>query len=108
MEDRRWSMGLHEAIETKERLKVAGETKGKKSITYQNFFALYPKLSGMTGTAKTNEKEFQDIYNLKVVAVPTAKPMVRKDLADLVFFDANIMGSGSYPDIFFELLKFLF
>jgi len=85
MEDRRWSMGLHEAIETKERLKVAGETKGKKSITYQNFFALYPKLSGMTGTAKTNEKEFRDIYNLKVVAVPTAKPMVRKDLSDLVY-----------------------
>jgi preprotein translocase subunit SecA len=85
MEDRRWSMGLHEAIETKEQLKVAGETKGKKSITYQNFFALYPKLSGMTGTAKTNEKEFKDIYNLKVVAVPTAKPMVRKDLSDLVY-----------------------
>jgi len=85
MEDRRWSMGLHEAIEIKENLSVGGETKTKTSITYQNFFTLYPKLSGMTGTAKTNEREFEDIYNLKVLVLPTVKPMIRKDLPDLVY-----------------------
>jgi preprotein translocase subunit SecA len=85
MEDRRWSMGLHESIEIKEKVKIGGGTKTKSSITYQNFFTLYPKLSGMTGTAKTTEKEFQDIYNLDVVVLPTVKPMVRKDLPDLVY-----------------------
>ena len=85
MEDRRWSMGLHEAVEIKEKVKVGGGTKTKSSITYQNFFTLYPKLAGMTGTAKTTEKEFQDIYNLNVVVLPTVKPMIRKDLADLVY-----------------------
>jgi preprotein translocase subunit SecA len=85
MEDRRWSMGLHEAIEIKEKVKVGGGTKTKSSITYQNFFTLYPKLAGMTGTGKTTEKEFQDIYNLNVVVLPTVKPMIRKDLPDLVY-----------------------
>ena len=85
MEDRRWSMGLHESIEIKEKVKIGGGTKTKSSITYQNFFTLYPKLSGMTGTAKTTEKEFQDIYNLDVVVLPTVKPMLRKDLPDLVY-----------------------
>jgi preprotein translocase subunit SecA len=85
MEDRRWSMGLHEAVEIKENVKVGGGTKTKSSITYQNFFTLYPKLAGMTGTGKTNEREFQEIYNLKVVVLPTVKPMVRKDLPDLVY-----------------------
>jgi preprotein translocase subunit SecA len=85
MEDRRWSQGIHEAMEVKENVEVGGGTKTKSSITYQNFFMLYPKLSGMTGTAKTTEKEFNDIYNLDVVVLPTAKPMVRKDLPDLVY-----------------------
>ena len=85
MEDRRWSLGIHEAIEVKENVSLGGETKTKSSITYQNFFTLYPKLAGMTGTAKTAEKEFKDIYNLDVVVLPTAKPMLRKDLADFVY-----------------------
>jgi preprotein translocase subunit SecA len=85
MEDRRWSLGIHEAIEIKEKVDIGGGTKTKSSITYQNFFTLYPKLAGMTGTAKTTEKEFQDIYNLEVEVLPTFKPMIRKDLSDLVY-----------------------
>jgi preprotein translocase subunit SecA len=85
MEDRRWSMGIHEAIETKENVEVGEVTKTKSSITYQNFFTLYPKLAGMTGTAKTAEKEFKDIYNLDVVVLPTSKPTIRKDLPDFVY-----------------------
>lgn len=87
MEDRRWSFGIHEAIEKKENLPRGEETTTKTSITYQNFFTLYPKLSGMTGTAKTAEQEFQDIYNLKVVVIPTEKKMIRTDLDDAVYFD---------------------
>jgi len=85
MEDRRWSLGIHEAIEIKEKVDLGGGTKTKSSITYQNFFTLYPKLAGMTGTAKTTEKEFQDIYNLEVEVLPTFKPMIREDLSDLVY-----------------------
>jgi preprotein translocase subunit SecA len=85
MEDRRWSLGIHEAIEIKETVDLGGGTRTKSSITYQNFFTLYPKLAGMTGTAKTTEKEFQDIYNLEVVVLPTQKPMLRKDLSDFVY-----------------------
>ena len=85
MEDRRWSLGIHEAVEVKENVELGGGTKTKTSITYQNFFTLYPKLAGMTGTAKTTEKEFQDIYKLEVVVVPTAKPMMRQDLSDFVY-----------------------
>jgi preprotein translocase subunit SecA len=85
MEDRRWSLGIHEAVEVKENVELGGGTKTKSSITYQNFFTLYPKLAGMTGTGKTTEKEFQDIYNLEVVVLPTQKPMMRKDLSDLVY-----------------------
>ena len=85
MEDRRWSLGIHEAIEIKECVTLGGETQTKSSITYQNFFTLYPKLAGMTGTAKTTEKEFQDIYNLEVVVLATEKPLIRKDLPDLVY-----------------------
>ena len=85
MEDRRWSLGIHEAVEVKENVELGGGTKTKTSITYQNFFTLYPKLAGMTGTAKTTEKEFQDIYKLEVIVVPTAKPMMRQDLSDFVY-----------------------
>lgn len=85
MEDRRWSNGLHEAVEVKENLSVGGATKAKSSITYQNFFTLYPKLAGMTGTAKTVEREFQEIYRLPVVVLPTHKPVVRDDRPDIVY-----------------------
>jgi preprotein translocase subunit SecA len=85
MEDRRWSLGIHEAVEIKEKVEIGGGTKTKSAITYQNFFPLYPKLAGMTGTGKTTEKEFKDIYNLEVVVIPTAKPRARKDLPDLVY-----------------------
>ena len=85
MEDRRWSMGIHEAIEIKEEVTLGSGTKTKSAITYQNFFTLYPKLAGMTGTGKTTEKEFQDIYNLEVVVLPTAKEMIREDRSDLVY-----------------------
>jgi len=85
MKDRRWSLGIHEAIEAKENLEIGLETKTKTSITYQNFFTLYPKLAGMTGTAKSAEKEFQDIYNLEVIVIPTAKPILRQDRPDFVY-----------------------
>jgi len=85
MADRRWSLGIHEAVEMKEKVDLGGGTKTKSAITYQNFFPLYPKLAGMTGTAKTTEKEFQDIYNLDVIVIPTEKPLARKDLSDLVY-----------------------
>jgi preprotein translocase subunit SecA len=85
MEDRRWSSGLHEAIEIQEKLRVAGGTKTKSSITYQNFFTLYPKLAGMSGTAMSAEKEFKDIYNLNVIVLPTVKPLKRKDLPDFIY-----------------------
>lgn len=85
MEDRRWSNGLHEAVEVKENLPVGGATKAKSSITYQNFFTLYPKLAGMTGTAKTVEREFYEIYSLPVIVLPTHKPLLRDDRADVVY-----------------------
>ena len=85
MEDRRWSQGIHEAIEMKEGVPIGNITKTKTGITYQNFFTLYPSLSGMSGTAITAKKEFQEIYNLNVVEIPTAKPMIRKDLNDYIY-----------------------
>ena len=85
MEDRRWSMGIHEAIEIKENVSLGNATKTKTSITYQNFFTLYPKFCGMTGTAKTADKELKDIYNLDVIVLPTSKTMKRIDLPDLVY-----------------------
>ena len=85
MEDRRWSLGLHESVEVKENVEVGEETQTKTSITYQNFFTLYRKLAGMTGTAKTAEQEFKDIYNLKVEVVPTAKTLIRNDVPDLLY-----------------------
>jgi preprotein translocase subunit SecA len=87
MPDRRWSGGLHQAIEAKERIPIQGETQTLGMITYQNFFVLYPLLSGMTGTAKTAEEELKKIYNLEVVVVPTAKPLQRQDLPDLLYGD---------------------
>lgn len=87
MPERRWSEGLHQAIEAKERVTVKQGSETLGSITYQNFFRLYPKLAGMTGTAKTAEAELKKIYNLEVVVIPTEKPIKRKDLNDLVYQD---------------------
>jgi len=82
---RRYSDGLHQAIEAKEGVKVRQEDQTLATITFQNYFRLYHKLAGMTGTAATEEKEFRDIYNLDVVVIPTNKPSVRQDLSDLVY-----------------------
>ncbi|MFR5869683.1 MAG: preprotein translocase subunit SecA, partial [Acutalibacteraceae bacterium] len=86
---RRYSEGLHQAIEAKEGVKVQNESKTLATITFQNYFRMYDKLSGMTGTAKTEEEEFQGIYGLDVVTIPTHKPMIRKDLNDVVFSTVN-------------------
>ncbi|MDD3243259.1 MAG: preprotein translocase subunit SecA [Eubacteriales bacterium] len=82
---RRYSDGLHQAIEAKENVKVARESRTLATITFQNYFRMYKKLSGMTGTAKTEEEEFQGIYNLDVVPIPTNRPMIRQDLNDVVY-----------------------
>ena len=87
MPDRRWGDGLHQAIEAKEKLQIRQKTETVAAITYQNFFLLYPKLSGMTGTGKTAEIEFEKIYNLSVEQIPTAQPTQRKDLPDLIYKD---------------------
>ncbi len=82
---RRYSEGLHQAIEAKEHVKVERESKTLATITFQNYFRMYSKLSGMTGTAKTEEAEFQGIYSLDVVEIPTNRPNIRKDLEDMVY-----------------------
>lgn len=82
---RRYSDGLHQAIEAKEGLKVERESQTLASITFQNYFRMYEKLSGMTGTAKTEEKEFNDIYGLEVIPIPPNRPLVREDLPDQIF-----------------------
>lgn len=87
MPDRRWSDGLHQAVEAKESVTIRQNTETAASVTYQNFFLLYPKLAGMTGTAKTAEVEFEKIYNLCVEEIPTAKPNLRKDLSDVIYKD---------------------
>ncbi|GMQ87023.1 MAG: preprotein translocase subunit SecA [Gammaproteobacteria bacterium] len=85
MPGRRWSEGLHQAVEAKEGVEVQNENQTLASITFQNYFRLYNKLSGMTGTADTEASEFQQIYGLEVVVMPTNKPMIRDDMGDLVF-----------------------
>ncbi len=87
MPDRRWGDGLHQAIESKEKLPIRQKSETVASITYQNFFLLYPKLAGMTGTGKTAEIEFEKIYNLSVQEIPTARPALRQDLPDLIYKD---------------------
>ncbi len=84
---RRWSDGLHQAVEAKERVEIQRENQTLASITFQNLFRMYKKLAGMTGTADTEAYEFQSIYGLEVVVIPTHRPMVRKDHADLVFLN---------------------
>ncbi|WP_290033607.1 preprotein translocase subunit SecA [Ligilactobacillus cholophilus] len=85
MEGRRYSDGLHQAIEAKEHVKIEEETKTMANITYQNFFRMYHKLAGMTGTAKTEEEEFREIYNMQVITIPTNKPVIRDDRSDLLY-----------------------
>lgn len=85
MYGRRYNNGLHQAIEAKENVKIADESKTLATITFQNYFRMYDKLSGMTGTAMTEEAEFEEIYNLDVVAIPTNKPMIRKDENDVIY-----------------------
>ena len=87
MPDRRWGDGLHQAIEAKEKLPIRQKSETQAEITYQNFFLLYPKLSGMTGTGKTAEIEFEKIYKLSVDEIPTARPTLRNDLPDLIYKD---------------------
>lgn len=89
MYGRRYNNGLHQAIEAKEHVKIADESKTLATITFQNYFRMYDKLSGMTGTAMTEEAEFEEIYNLDVVAIPTNKPMVRKDENDVIYKNEN-------------------
>ena len=85
MHGRQYSEGLHQAIEAKEGVEINAETRTMATITFQNLFRMYKKLSGMTGTAKTEEEEFRNIYNMYVIQIPTNKPVIRKDLIDLVY-----------------------
>jgi preprotein translocase subunit SecA len=99
MQGRRWSDGLHQAVEAKEGVKVREENQTVASITFQNFFRLYSKLSGMTGTADTEAFEFQQIYGLEVVVIPTHKPMIRNDKSDLVFLSEGDKFQAILEDI---------
>ncbi|GFZ26188.1 preprotein translocase subunit SecA [Lactobacillus corticis] len=85
MEGRRYSDGLHQAIEAKENVKIQEESKTQATITYQNYFRMYKKLSGMTGTAKTEEEEFREIYNMEVITIPTNRPIARIDNPDVLY-----------------------
>ncbi|MDT2660919.1 preprotein translocase subunit SecA [Enterococcus hulanensis] len=85
MDGRRYSDGLHQAIEAKESVEIEDETKTMATITFQNYFRMYKKLAGMTGTAKTEEEEFREIYNIEVIQIPTNRPIVREDHADLLY-----------------------
>lgn len=96
---RRWSEGLHQAIEAKEGVPIQKENQTLASITFQNYFRLYDKLSGMTGTADTEAYEFQSIYGLEVVVIPTAKPMIRDDKDDLVFLKTGAKYEAIIDDI---------
>jgi len=89
MPGRRWSGGIHQAVEAKEGLEVQKESKTLGSITFQNYFRMYRKIAGMTGTAITSAEEFDKVYNLEVVQIPTHKPMIRKDLADKIYKTFN-------------------
>jgi len=99
MQGRRWSDGLHQAIEAKEGVRVREENQTVASITFQNYFRIYKKLSGMTGTADTEAPEFLQIYGLEVVVIPTHRPMVRKDHADLVYLNKDDKFKAIIEDI---------
>ena len=99
MEGRRYSEGLHQAIEAKEGVKVQKESMTLATVTFQNFFRMYDKIAGMTGTAKTEEEEFQRIYNLDVAVIPTYKPVVREDLPDMVYRTPEVKFKSVIDDI---------
>ncbi|GAA0354302.1 preprotein translocase subunit SecA [Bowmanella denitrificans] len=99
MEGRRWSEGLHQAVEAKEGVRIQHENQTLASITFQNYFRLYDKLAGMTGTADTEAAEFQQIYGLDTVVIPTNKPMIRDDRADLIYLTAEEKYEAIIADI---------
>ncbi len=99
MAGRRWSDGLHQAVEAKEGMQIQAENQTLASITFQNYFRMYNRLSGMTGTADTEAYEFQQIYGLETVVIPTHRPMVRKDMNDLVFKTADEKNAAIIADI---------
>jgi preprotein translocase subunit SecA len=99
MEGRRWSEGLHQAVEAKERVAIKEEHVTLATITLQNYFRLYDKLAGMTGTAKTEEKEFQEIYDLSVVEIPTNEPVARDDREDLIYKTKEAKYDAAIADI---------
>src|SRR5258708_32169475 len=99
MEGRRWSEGLHQAVEAKEGVAIQEENQTLATITIQNYFRLYQKLAGMTGTAKTEEKEFVEIYNLGVVPIPTNVPVAREDKNDLIFKTVEAKFAAATVDI---------
>lgn len=101
MHGRRYSDGLHQAIEAKEHVQVQKENKTLATITFQNYFRLYSKLSGMTGTAQTEENEFREIYSLDVVVIPTNKPMIRKDHNDVIYKNTK----GKYDAIVKQIIE---
>ena len=99
MYGRRYNNGLHQAIEAKEHVKINDESKTLATITFQNYFRMYEKLSGMTGTAMTEESEFQEIYKLDVVEIPTNKPMIRKDNPDIIYKNEDVKFKAVIEDI---------
>lgn len=99
MKGRQWSDGLHQAVEAKEGISIKQETSTIATITYQNFFRLYNKLSGMTGTAKTDEEEFLETYNMFVVTVPTNKPVARQDLTDVIYGTKKAKYAGLIEEV---------
>ncbi|MBE5806015.1 MAG: preprotein translocase subunit SecA [Clostridiales bacterium] len=99
MYGRRYNNGLHQAIEAKEKVKIADESKTLATITFQNYFRMYGKLSGMTGTAMTEESEFQEIYKLDVIEIPTNKPLAREDEADIIYKNENAKFRAVIKDI---------
>ncbi len=99
MYGRRYNNGLHQAIEAKEGVKIADESKTLATITFQNYFRMYDKLSGMTGTAMTEEKEFQEIYNLDVVSIPTNMPLIRNDQVDIIYKNEKAKFNAVVEDI---------
>ena len=99
MYGRRYNNGLHQAIEAKEHVKIADESKTLATITFQNYFRMYKKLSGMTGTAMTEEDEFEEIYKLDVIEIPTNKPMIRKDHHDIIYKNENAKFRAVLADI---------
>ena len=99
MYGRRYNNGLHQAIEAKEQVKIADESKTLATITFQNYFRMYEKLSGMTGTAMTEEAEFQEIYKLDVIEIPTNKPLIRKDDPDIIYKNENAKFRAVIEDI---------